>query len=195
MSIAGAAARLDWGDVPTWLGVLLAGAAAAVALLLYLRDAERDRQAEADRRARLDEDPPTQATRVGCWYGRAEGQIGPHQSPVPVWGAVVRNASDLPVYDVIVEFHFASPRIDGSLWTLARGQTRRRLIPPGESFVPMPDAMLREIVDTDSYLVAMSFRDAGNRQWRRDPDGVLTEVPPSTQPAALPIRPGASIPE
>jgi hypothetical protein len=89
----------------------------------------------------------------------------------------VRNASDLPVYDVVVEFHFTSPRIDGGVWTLARGQTKRRLLTPGDSFVQAPDAMLREIVDTDAYVVALSFRDAGNRRWRRDPDGVLTEVP------------------
>lgn len=178
MSIAGPAARPEWGDVPTWLGVLLAGAAAVVALLLYLRAAERDRRGEADRRARLDEDRRTQAAQVCGWYGRTEGKIGPQQAAVvQVWGAFVRNASDLPIYDVAVEFHFTSPRMDGGVWTLARGQTKRRFLPPGESFVPVPEAMLREIVDTDTYLVAMSFRDAGNRRWRRDPDGILTEAP------------------
>jgi hypothetical protein len=157
----------DWGDVPTWLGVLLVAAVAAFALLLYLREAERSGRAEA---VRLDEERRAQASRVCGWYGRADGPAG------PVFGALLRNASELPVYDVVVEFHFTSPRLDGSVWTLARGQSKRRLVPPGESFIPAPDAMLREVVEADPFVVSLSFRDAGNRRWLRDPDGVLSEA-------------------
>ena len=187
MSIAGPVAAADWGDVPTWLTTVSALAAGALIFLIYLRAAERDRRLDADRQARADDDRRTQAAQVCGWYGRTEGQLHPQGSLVHVWGAFVRNASGLPIYDLGVEFHFTSPRMDGGVWTLARATSRRKIIPPGETFVAVPEQMVREVMDSDQYVVALSFRDAANRRWFRDPDGVLTEVRPPAGPAAEPV--------
>jgi hypothetical protein len=98
---------------------------------------------------------------------------------VEIWGAYVRNASELPVHQVTVTGFYVSNT--GIVTPNARGYEDLRVLPPSPEagFVRCPPEALRN-VDTDpsEWLMAVSveFTDAAGIRWRREPNGVLTEV-------------------
>jgi hypothetical protein len=82
------------------------------------------------------------------------------------------NASDLPIYDVRVDFYHSPPNGTRSI---DLGQAGERVVPPGEIFLKAPDSIfLGE--EKDQYVVSVALRDAANRRWRREPDGTLVEA-------------------
>lgn len=103
-----------WGDVPTWVAAvtsLLALLAAAFAgLVAYaVLDVElgRDRVAAAERAERREAEQRAQAGKVAAWYATWDGEapFGPLAPPPSlqanqVYGAVIRNGSELPVYEI-----------------------------------------------------------------------------------------------
>jgi outer membrane murein-binding lipoprotein Lpp len=132
---------------------------------------ERKRQAEAERRA--------QAAMVAAWFAVVPDSRGPSVSQ---WGAMLRNASHLPVYDVSVSFYFVEEPIRGLGWTpVARGSSTEsiRLLPPQtERHVAMPDDLARQIpgFNATTYVVGITFTDAAGNRWERNPRGALNPI-------------------
>jgi hypothetical protein len=117
-----------WGDLPTWIAAIAAIGAGIIAYQLY-------RISEDDRRS-------AQAAKVAAWYGsrqqtvmqRQEGSVQSHPVSAPIWGAYLRNASDLLVYDVKVRFYFPGSgdpaECIASYWV----HRRTSLEPPARSY-------------------------------------------------------------
>jgi hypothetical protein len=181
-------ARGSWGNVPTWVlavTMLLAFVAAAFAALVtyeLLRiESGRDAAALEERRQREDAQRWEQASRVAAWYGRWSSVVkGPGMAADPRewarWGAIISNASELPVYNVRVSFCVAVDPSAGQAWrTGERYLGALRLVPPGEEHVEMPDHLRAEEANGNelTWLVAIEFTDASGIRWLRDPLGRL----------------------
>jgi hypothetical protein len=146
-----------WGDVATWvlaattfLAFVAAGAAALVAYRLLVVENQRDAAAATERKARLDAEKRAQAEKIAAWYGtwRLKGGFA---SPTgtgividpPVWGATLRNASDLPVYDVRISFCIAGDPSLGLDW-----RSGQRYSPP-DGLSVLPPGEQKEQIDED----------------------------------------------
>jgi hypothetical protein len=123
---------------------------------------QRERAAEEERRA--------QAAKVSAWFG-GDGS--------GLWGARIRNASDLPIVDVRVFFYYIAEKTPGGAWEpILRGAPteRIRVIPPqADRFFVIPEqvtSMMDQIGD-DIYAVGIRFTDAAGNSWERDPRGAL----------------------
>jgi hypothetical protein len=97
---------------------------------------------------------------------------------VTAWGAVIRNASHLPVFQIRVFFHYVQEQPGGD-WTASNrgGPVERiRVIPPGaDRFVDIPDQIsdMVEQCDDQVYVTSIEFTDASGGRWERDPRGGL----------------------
>ncbi|MBC6456366.1 hypothetical protein [Actinomadura sp. HBU206391] len=203
-----ASTKLNWGDVPTWAGVTAAVAAGIVGFFLFRIESRRDaraehdrqlaaedrhaaaedrRRAEEDRRAEIEDARRAQADKVAAWFGSFEEPNRPRpRTPEYLtdrYGAYIRNASDLPIYDVRVEFYYVQDRTDGtSGWDpIHRGSSveELRAIPPqGTEFVDMPQGIRRQVDDIsdEMYVTGIEFRDSAGNRWARDPRGQLQEL-------------------
>ncbi len=168
-------ADVDWGNAPSWGALIAAVIAASFAGRNVLVDV-KDRQR-------------AQAGQVAAWWGKSkmvssEGGALPSRTR-EFFGAWVRNASEVPVYDVEVVWLYEGKR-----------HTARtvRMLPPNEQsdFYPMPhdkdpqspwddlspeEKVMAAIDATAGGLdVEVSFRDSEDRKWRRSPSGALTRV-------------------
>ena len=155
-------------------GALIAAVYAGVqAKRLYRIESARDEQARDAGRKR-------QATQVSAWAAtriRTAGRI--------VFGVVIRNSSDDPVYDVQVECHGFSSSPVASL----------QCVPPGEFFVantvqedaaaewdyPKPlseinDPMRPFTISDARGVDAITFRDNTGAGWHRAARGELTKT-------------------
>lgn len=140
---------------------------------LYRIESARDEQARVTDRQR-------QATRISAWAAtriRSGGRV--------VFGVVVRNSSDDPVYDVQVECHgFSSPRV-----------ATLQCVPPGEYFVanlvgsdsshdwdfPKPRGEIRDpmrpfTISDARGVDTIAFRDSTGTPWHRAAQGALTNA-------------------
>lgn len=152
----------DLGDVPTWLATGGAFLAAWYAAKAFGREVARD-----DRAERLLEQ--SQAARVAIWDAPIfdPGAQNPHgYEYIPAFR--LRNASDLPIYDVLVYSYWATfedPDLHrpSGLWDVG-------LLPPldeAKRFVAPEDR------DGVIHHYAVEFRDAAGRYWHRDIHGRL----------------------
>jgi hypothetical protein len=181
--------RGSWGNVPLWVlavTTLLAFVAAAFAALVtyeLLRiESRRVAVAVAELRQREEAQRRAQASRVAAWYGRwssvvkGPGMTADHRE-WPRWGAIISNASDLPVYNVRVSLCVAVEPSAGLTWRQGeRFAGALRLVPPGEENVEMPDHVRTEEAasgNQPTWLVAVEFTDASGTRWLRDPWGRL----------------------
>ncbi len=181
--------RASWGNVPTWMlavTMLLAFIAAALAALVTYEllgiQSRRDALAAEERRQRAEAQRRAQASRVAAWYGRwssvvkSQGMAADHREWTR-WGAIITNASDLPVYNVRVSFCVAVEPSAGLTWRHGeRYMGALRLVPPGEENVEMPDHLRAEEAsgnEQPAWLVAIEFTDASGGRWLRDPRGRL----------------------
>ena len=161
---------VQWGDVPTWIGAVatvgaLAGAAVAagIAYRLYRIESTRDQEAANERRR-------AQATRISGWYGLTTYREDlPRSKSRQFWKATVRNASDLPVYDVRIEFRKTVTRDGAPPEGAVPGHKDIPVLPPGTEQLDGPD-------DGRDYSVALRYRDAAGVVWYRDAQGLLAEV-------------------
>jgi hypothetical protein len=122
-----------------------------------------ERDAEEQRRS--------QAARVTAWFARP--------SPEGPWGAVIRNASDLPILDVRTFFNYIAEKWPGGDWdpVMRGGPVEKiRVLPPAQDrFVEIPE-QVRDMLDqvSDSvYSVSIEFTDAAGNHWEREPRGAL----------------------
>jgi len=173
----------DWGDIPTWLATIAAIAAGAVAYNVYRIESRRDQVSAEERRS-------MQAAKVAAWYGSRQGgpittwiggTVQTHTAPRSVWGAFLRNASDLPVADLTVKFYFSAPGADasdaGNPYTVMT-----EILPPNDEPVHMPidEAVLRTYSSDPKvdgfHCVEIEFTDTQGVRWHRDFKGRLKDI-------------------
>lgn len=134
--------------------------------------AQRQDDAESQRRV--------QANRVAAWFGDRPGGIVVAEGPLE-WGALIRNDSALPIFDLGVLFYYVDEVQPGGEWQLAlRGGPveRIRVIPPqADRFVEIPEDVRGKIpaggVNEQACVVSIEFTDAAGNRWGRDPRGTL----------------------
>jgi hypothetical protein len=132
----------------------------------------REIRASLEQRERAaDEERRSQAARVTAWFAR----------PVPEgpWGAIIRNASDLPILDVRTFFNYIAEKWQGGDWepVMRGGPVEKiRVLPPlQDRFIEIP-AQVRNMIkecDDSVYAVSIEFTDADGNRWERDPRGAL----------------------
>ena len=183
ISIAGVVAKhasFHWslGDVPTWLGALATIGALIGAYAIWKVESGRDEFTAQERRDRAELEQRAQADRVAAWYGRSDDGSGGPQV-IREWGAFIQNSSDLPVYDLSVSFRFLTPQANDPDRSAERSLSDLiRVVPPTDRIFVRLDHSVLEQTDRDSYgnyVVALDFRDAAGRLWRRDAKGGLAE--------------------
>ncbi len=169
------------------LAFIAAAFGGLVAYELLKIESCRDRNAAEEREQRRDAERRSQAGKVAAWYGTWRSEVvissGGHSSSQtwPHWGALISNASDLPVYNVRITYHVAvNPERRGVEWDAAERHVSPDtipVIPPGVEKSGIPDGV-RQAEEADGneprWLVAVSFTDADGRRWRRDPYGKLS---------------------
>jgi hypothetical protein len=184
LTAAGWRSAIALGDLPTWIqavATVLALIAASIAAVAAWRVLEVERRRDDERRQFEDErratDERTQAERVAAWPSLVRSDPADPASPAE-WSGTIRNASDLPVYQVGIEFEpiggggltvYMFEVVPPGSWSLNRD---RVLYPGGELQVR------QEVGDLPdrTFVIALRFTDAANRVWRRDRYGVLTRV-------------------
>jgi hypothetical protein len=153
------------GDLPSWLASL----AATGALIFAAKGASVAKgMFEIERRRE------EAATKVAAWY--APESTGASAR----WGAHVKNQSDLPIYDLRVEFHH-----------FRRGHTARPyppvvvpdslpvVVPPGErEFIVngSSEADDHAVDATYQWLVEIQFTDSKGVTWKRNTHGLLNRI-------------------
>lgn len=176
-------AKLDWGDVPTWVSALVS-ALTLVGLVLtviyarhiYRIESERDKHAAEERSARDEAERRSQAEKIAAWFAPAPSTALEEN----MFGAFVRNASDLPVFDIYPVFQPASdgePTAGGD-WFFEN----IAVLPPHETkFMPLELAEdeYEEVphhLRNGMFLVEITFRDAAGVRWTRSADGLLVQT-------------------
>jgi len=138
-----------------------------------------------ERRQAAEEERRSQAVKVTAWLARSD--------TADTWEARIRNASDLPIFDVRTFFHKIhkiDPIPGGGNWVPV-GQIGT---PPDETicvFPPETDRvvavpenvqdMFGELTDR-TYVVSIEFTDAAGNHWERNARGAL--VPADDSPDA-----------
>jgi|ERR1700722_3438738 len=135
-----------------------------------LRESLEERKCSAEKERR------GQAALVTAWF--ASFPVPTRGPAFSYWGAAVRNASDLPVFDVRVSFYFIEEPVAGMEWTpVLRGSAPKaiQVLPPqDERSVYIPDDIARQDECSDQvYAVGITFADAAGNNWERDPRGAL----------------------
>jgi hypothetical protein len=132
----------------------------------------KERQLEVGERQR------SQAAKVTAWLGLAGGLETALRrgSEFYDWGAVIRNASDLPVLNVSVFFHFVDEQEPGEDWEPEpRGEPVEKILivpPEADRFVAIPRSVSHH-ADDSTCVVSIEFTDAAGQRWERDPRGAL----------------------
>ncbi|MEV5001957.1 hypothetical protein [Nocardioides sp. LML1-1-1.1] len=174
-------------DLAQWFAAA-ATAATLVAAIVAAMFAAGAFSLETAREERYREDQRRhQAERIASWVSLGPLEYGMKHVTSTVT-LHVRNATDLPVYEVRVDILLVI-RIGGTVLTHDDFRIFP-VVPPGpvttekrqSMSIRMPDIVLNASTDerrsliedsTDEVLVSLSFRDTGNRWWRRTPTGVL----------------------
>jgi hypothetical protein len=172
----------DWGDIPTWMATIAATMAGIIAYRVYRIEAERDRISEKERRG-------AQASKIAAWYGarpqnvtqRMGGETQTYSVGL-VWGAFLRNTSDLPVSDVIVRFHFPATGEHDPVDSWNVHTIVKQVLPPNDNpiHLSIDDIALRLYSDDtrmdEFHRTEMEFTDTQGVRWRRDVKGRLEDI-------------------
>ena len=189
MEICGA---VQWGDVPTWatavaaiVALIFAAKAASVTKQLYKVEFERDNRANDERRERDLDRERDQAGRVSAWFGWRDYAHATLGGDPNEYGALLRNASELPVYGAQIAF------VAKKEWEATPPPQRlpisvevRDVIAPGEEsvFVPIDRALLEaefpDRAERERVSVTITFTDASGRRWHRGANGQLHRPAP-----------------
>ncbi len=164
-----AKSSIQWGDFPTWVASIGTVGTLVWAMALFA----------SDRRGRRQGEERAQASQVAAWVDRSSWNYPHDAAPTGECDVVVRNASELPVTDVVVALLTWA-------WYDKRSLERQasRLFPavaPGgttnsvsfDSEVP-PAGRIR--AERFNPPILLEFFDAHHRRWRRLPDGVLERI-------------------
>lgn len=186
-------AASEWlvGTWPEWIEALATAAAFLAAAVAALYAAGVFSLEEARDRRREVAEHQAQAELVAVWLARGVGtSSGPELSRQ--YEVQVRNASDLPIFDL---------RISASI-TMTFGGRRlphkaafaAQLLPPTDApqgiargtavwTVPadvhaLPHETRKEVLSTrrETQAITYTFRDSGGRRWARDDEGRLSQI-------------------
>ena len=172
-----------WGDIPTWLATIAATVAGIVAFNVYRIEAGRDQVSELERRS-------AQAAKVAAWYGSTSQEVMRRRGDsvqtqtvsVPVWGAFLRNASDLPVSDVAVRFLLPSSGADDSADARSLHRINKDILAPNNEpiHLEIAEVVLRTYSDDERedafHRVEIEFTDTQGIRWQRDVKGRLKDI-------------------
>ena len=120
-----------------------------------------------------------QAALVTAWFAYGPLEFRRHEGGGWGWGATVRNASDLPVFDVRAAFHRVEEPVKGLRWTpmtCGTSLTAIRVLPPAAERrleIPPDVASQYPTCNDTVYVVSVTFTDAVGNRWERDPRGAL----------------------
>jgi hypothetical protein len=185
---------VELGDLSSWVTALVTAAAFGAAIYagrkaagLLRVETERDRKREDDERR-------GQASLVAAWRGVVPAYPNVPANNDGTFGPVVRNGSELPIYQVNVEILSPGP-MTGELVFIYE------VLPPGQWFVHVQDrgfyktrqvTFHSELKNVPEYQVAVSFRDAAGAIWRRDEHGILKHTGDSIfpEPVTVDVTPG-----
>ncbi len=171
----------QWGDVPTWINAITttfalvaAAVAAMVAYRLYQIESSREARTAEDRESVAEGRRRAQANKVAAWFDSKDAAS-------KVWGAVIRNASDLPIFDIQVRFVFNFELWSGGPRDNMEAEDAEQLIrvlPPSvDRFIEMPESYRRITegyeFDIKLHMVEIEFTDAASNRWLRDVSGTL----------------------
>ena len=171
---------LNWGDVPAWVGLVLAGVAAAIALVTYRQSVTVRAEAQARlvyaTRSETAFIPTGELWATGDTMGSTfPGMVtlfnGPPRLAHP--GVNVRvevhNGSDEPLPQASVQIHDYGLKKPASAWA------RFGVVPPRSSqaqWVLFPDehgSPMRQ----GAYNVYLAFRDSSGRWWEREEGDII----------------------
>jgi hypothetical protein len=163
---------MDWGSVPDWLAGT--GSVAALLFAFYaVREARRTNAQQSEQLGHvLAERRRAQAAKISGWV--VETASGERQIRIS-------NGSELPVFAMVAFCGLYDCELDPdptrtvhhAVWC----QYRQRSVPPGTTtfrLPPNPDVPNLQAERTDSYFVALVFRDGDGTVWLRDSYGRLT---------------------
>lgn len=162
---------LDWGNVPAWAAFI----SALVAVMFTWRALARERRRDADRELR---DRQEQANQVAAWVSRRDG---PKPGEPGNFYIELRNASDLPVYDVQIMLRDSvGGEVLKQVWWLGASprDTPRVMDLDSKAQVRLDYIMkrAREQKDRIYYDLTLDFTDASGVRWHRQSDGRLVEI-------------------
>lgn len=155
---------MELGDLATWLTGLATSGAWAVALITLHRGRRAREASDAERQ---DGERREQATKISAWHGGSRSE--------DIDDLVALNASDVPVYNVVVSMVFAQ----GAAARLGEEVQNPddhiccAILPPGKWWVPAPGGwggMYRH------PAAEIAFTDATGLHWVRRGDGTLEEL-------------------
>jgi hypothetical protein len=158
-------AFFEWGNVPQWVGVIGAVGSAAVAARTFVVNS-RDHRAACARRV---------------WPISATPEDWPVESDPNVYNisALVRNDSDEPIFDCLLEMHrwdwtrksvqTHESQVGGWLIGTINAHSDTEPCPLPVDDTPAPPKLGPTLV----FPLSVSFRDGQGREWVRYPDGVL----------------------
>lgn len=141
---------IDWGDAPTWLSAIVSAAALGAATMAGVAARNTWRLEHERDLARQDSEKAAQASLVAAYPGwghelaRAEGWLrkdGGWEDPSFGYdcpAVLVRNASELPVYDVVIEAplpRHAHEHTPGDTSCGCEGPYYAGHVPPGDPHV------------------------------------------------------------
>lgn len=167
--------EVAWGDVPGWVGAvssLAALAAASVAAVVAHRVFRLEQSRDEDQVATQQS---AQASKIAAWPSVVLSDPVDHLSAT-VWGAALRNGSDLPIYQVHVNLVSLTDR----------GETAvvLEVVPPGDwllsgsELYPRPSEPLMRAeargLPPPPYVVDLTFSDSAGQGWHRDRKGLLS---------------------
>jgi hypothetical protein len=176
---------MNWGDVPSWVLVVVSlcalGLAALAARWSYSAFAVSFTAAERADEARREARERQQATLVAAWP-ISERETFQKSIERGVVGAAIRNASPMPIYDVEIVY-----RDRGAAWSAIR---RLHIVPPSDepqifagfdeetsTGTPAAERVNKDgsikLVPSAEMRVEIRFVDTLGRRWRRDDNGVL----------------------
>lgn len=162
------AGDVQWGDVPTWAGVgvgliALIGAIIGAVQAFRVLGIERQRDVLSSQEAaeRAGEVRRLQATGVSGWVGEV---LTPTSHPTFV--VSLRNASELPVYDVVSIVSVGSANASISIGVLPPAAV------PLERSVSL---LLPAGASVTEVSLSLSFRDSAGARWLRSGSGLLSE--------------------
>jgi hypothetical protein len=156
---------VNWGSVPDWL----AGGGAVVALLWARKAAQaasRTDQRQGEQLAALERDKTRQqAEKFAVWLDYVPRESEANQPRSWSWYFKVRNASELPVYDLNVWANLIDD--DGQKFTPCRWF---QAVPPGARIINLhafDGSLSRTFYGRANQHVELIFRDANGTAWRR----------------------------